>query len=102
MCVDEAISGALEAADRPGLSCALDAITTSVADGVIAARLDRLARQLAAQEATLALVWQRGAKVFAAGASERPVNDAVHVANRPRRERSGHATTTALGREQVG
>ena len=37
-CVDEAVSGALEA------------------DGVIVAHLDRLARQLTVQEATLALV----------------------------------------------
>jgi DNA invertase Pin-like site-specific DNA recombinase len=69
-CVDEAISGALEAADRPGLACALDAITTGMADGVIVARLDRLARQLTVQEATLALVWQRGAKVFTADTGE--------------------------------
>ena len=55
-CVDEAVSGALEAADRPGLACALDAITTGVADGVVVARLDRLDRQLTVQEATLALV----------------------------------------------
>jgi DNA invertase Pin-like site-specific DNA recombinase len=32
-CVDEAISGALEDADRPGLACALEAITTGLADG---------------------------------------------------------------------
>jgi DNA invertase Pin-like site-specific DNA recombinase len=69
-CVDEAISGALEAADRPGLACAVTAVATGVADGIIVARLDRLARQLTVQEATLALVWQRGAKVFAADTGE--------------------------------
>jgi DNA invertase Pin-like site-specific DNA recombinase len=69
-CVDEATSGALEAADRPGLACALDANTTGVADGVVVARLGRLARQLTVQEATRALVWQHGARVFAVDTGE--------------------------------
>lgn len=118
-CVDEAISGALEAADRPGLACSLDAITTGLADGIIVARLDRLARQLTVQEATLALVWTRGAKVFAADTGEihrDDPDDPMRTAIRQvmgvfaeldrkmvaKRLRDGRVAKAAAGRKAVG
>jgi DNA invertase Pin-like site-specific DNA recombinase len=117
--VDEAISGTLEAADRPGLACALAAITTGAADGVLVARLDRLARQLTVQEATLALIWQRGAKVFAADTGEvhrDDPDDPMRTAIRQvmgvfaeldrkmvtKRLRDGRIAKTAAGRKAVG
>lgn len=51
---DEGISGATDALDRPGLSAALLSISEREADGIIVARLDRLARALTVQEAALA------------------------------------------------
>ena len=118
-CVDEAISGALEAAARLGLVCALDAITTGVADGVVVARLDRLARQLTVQEATLALVWQHGARVFAVDTGEvhrDDPDDPMRTAIRQvmgvfaeldrkmvaKRLRDGRLAKAAAGRKAVG
>ena len=52
---DAGISGAKDAADRPGLSAALLAVQQPPdADGIVVARLDRLARALTVQEAVLA------------------------------------------------
>ncbi len=69
--VDKGISGATDAVDRPGLSDALEQIRRPPhADGIIAARLDRLARALTVQEAILALCWREGARVFTADAGE--------------------------------
>jgi DNA invertase Pin-like site-specific DNA recombinase len=118
-CVDEAVSGALEAADRPGLACALEAIATGQADGVVVARLDRLARKLTVQEATLALVWQRGARVFAADTGEvhrDDPDDPMRTAIRQvmgvfaeldrkmvaKRMRDGRLAKAAAGRKAVG
>jgi DNA invertase Pin-like site-specific DNA recombinase len=48
--VDAGVSGATDAVDRPGLSDALDRIRRPPrAEGIIAARLDRLARALTVQ-----------------------------------------------------
>lgn len=74
-CADEAVSGALDASERPGLSCVLDQLADGTADGVIIARLDRLARQLTVQEATLGLIWRRGAAVFSADQGEVHADD---------------------------
>ena len=63
-CQDEAVSGTLPAQEREGLSCVLDAIETGTADAVLVRSLDRLARELTVQEATLALVWKLGGRVF--------------------------------------
>lgn len=69
--VDAGVSGALEAADRPGLSEALQVLRRPPnADGLVVARLDRLARKLTTQEAVLALVWREGGRVFAADEGE--------------------------------
>jgi DNA invertase Pin-like site-specific DNA recombinase len=69
-CRDEGRSGALGVADRPGLACAVDAISTGAAKGLVIARIDRLARALTVQEAALAIVWRLGASVFTADAGE--------------------------------
>ena len=61
---DEGISGALDAFDREGLSCAIEAIESGKAKALLVPRLDRLARRLTVQEAVLAHVWRRGGRVF--------------------------------------
>jgi DNA invertase Pin-like site-specific DNA recombinase len=68
---DEGVSGAKEAADRPGLSAALVYFAhPRRADGLVVPRLDRLARALTIQEATLGLIWREGGHVFTADAGE--------------------------------
>lgn len=72
---DKGVSGATDAVDRPGLTEALRMVRgntahPAAADGIIVARLDRLARALTVQEAALALVWRDGAHVFAADTGE--------------------------------
>ena len=64
VCEDEAVSGKLPAAERPGLSCIIDAVETGEADAVLIRALDRLARELTVQEATLAMLWKSGGRVF--------------------------------------
>ena len=66
---DEGVSGTADAVDRPGLSAVLDAIP-SEADGVVMARLDRLARSITVQEAILATIWRDGGSVFTADIGE--------------------------------
>lgn len=61
---DAGVSGATEAVDRPGLTEVLQAVLNGDADGIVVARLDRLARSLSIQEATLAMVWQAGGEVL--------------------------------------
>lgn len=68
-CVDPGVSGALPAADRPGLTCALETIAAD-ADGLLVARLDRLARELTVQEAILATIWRDDAVVFTSDGGE--------------------------------
>lgn len=68
---DAGVSGALEAAERPGLSAALLALQHPPdADGLLVARLDRLARALTVQEAALAVAWRSGGRVFTADTGE--------------------------------
>jgi DNA invertase Pin-like site-specific DNA recombinase len=67
---DEGVSGAKDAVDRPGLSAALLAVQEGEADGLLVPKLDRLARALTVQEATLAIVWRAGGHVFTADAGE--------------------------------
>ncbi|WP_116951459.1 recombinase family protein [Jiangella endophytica] len=64
----DVVSGTVDAADRPGLSAAL--LDLVRAEGLIVARLDRLARQVTTQEAILAAVWRQGYQVFAADQGE--------------------------------
>jgi len=68
---DAGVSGATDAAERPGLSAALLALQhPPQAEGLIVARLDRLARALTVQEAALAIAWQAGGRVFTADTGE--------------------------------
>src|SRR5262245_48052602 len=67
----DAVTGTLDAPDRPGLSDAIRLVRRPPqADGIVVARLDRLARQLSTQEAILALVWRDGGRVFTADTGE--------------------------------
>jgi DNA invertase Pin-like site-specific DNA recombinase len=69
--VDAGISGTKDAVDRPGLSDALDMLRPPPrARGLVVARLDRLARTLAVQEAILAIVWRAGAATFTVDGGE--------------------------------
>lgn len=63
---DIGVSGAVEAMDRPGLSEVLLRLAHHEAEGLVVARLDRLARALTVQEATLAVLWRSGREVFTA------------------------------------
>jgi DNA invertase Pin-like site-specific DNA recombinase len=74
-CRDEGRSGALDVAERPGLACAVKAVSSGLAAGLIVGNIDRLARALTVQEATLALVWKLGATVFTAESGEVPQDD---------------------------
>ena len=68
---DAGVSGTLDAADRPGLSEALDMVHPPPrATGILCAKLDRLARKLHVQEAILQMAWRAGASVFTADAGE--------------------------------
>lgn len=69
-CVDEGVSGTVEATDRPGLACALEALEDDTATGLVTPKLDRLARSLSVQEAALAHVWRLGATVFTVDTGE--------------------------------
>lgn len=61
---DKGISGTVDADERPELSKALTLIATGRADGLLAPNMDRLARELTVQEATLAVIWAHGGRVF--------------------------------------
>jgi DNA invertase Pin-like site-specific DNA recombinase len=67
---DEGISGAKELEDRPGLADALDMIRRGKAQGIVVARLDRLARDLIVQETILAEVRRIGGEVFSTSPAE--------------------------------
>lgn len=68
---DAGVSGARDASDRPGLSAALLALQRPPeAEGLLVAKLDRLARALTVQEAALAVAWRAGARVFTADSGE--------------------------------
>ena len=69
-CYDEAVSGKLDAMARPGLTCVVDGLQGGKLDGVVMTKLDRLARELTVQEATLALFWRADARVFTLDAGE--------------------------------
>jgi DNA invertase Pin-like site-specific DNA recombinase len=118
-CSDEGISGTLDAADRPGLACALDALSDGTAEGLVVARLDRLARSLAVQEAALAAAWRLGALVFAGDGGEvqqDDPDDPMRTAMRlvagvfaqldrgqvVKRLRDGRRAKAATGRKAVG
>lgn len=67
---DEGVSGAGDFAARPGLVAVVDAIRSGQAAGVVVQRLDRIARDLIAQEAFLAEVRKAGGQVFSTSDAE--------------------------------
>jgi DNA invertase Pin-like site-specific DNA recombinase len=70
MLSDEGVSGANGIEEREALPEVLLMLQDGKADGVIVARLDRLARKLTTQEAILAQVWRMDRRVYAADAGE--------------------------------
>lgn len=116
---DVGVSGATEALDRPGLSEVLNTIVTGGASGLVVARLDRLARALTVQEATLAFVWRAGGDVFSADSGkilQDDPDDPMRTALRQvcgvfaeldrrlvtKRLRDGRVAKAATGRHAVG
>lgn len=55
---DAGLSGTLPAADRPGLTAALESLKAGAVDILLVRDLDRLARELTVQEAVLAHIWR--------------------------------------------
>jgi DNA invertase Pin-like site-specific DNA recombinase len=119
VCSDDGVSGMLDAADRPGLACALDALEDGIAQGLVVGRLDRLARKLHVQEAALAAAWRQGATVFTVDSGEVHKDDAddpMRTAIRQmmgvfaqldrsqvvKRLRDGRRAKAAAGRHAVG
>lgn len=72
---DEGLSGSLAVDDRPGLAAALATIADGGAEGLVVAKLDRLARNLTVQEVVLGMVWAGGGRVFTADMGEVPQDD---------------------------
>ncbi|MDH6129006.1 recombinase family protein [Kitasatospora sp. GP82] len=116
---EEGVSGATDALDRPGLSEALLMIREGDAEGLLIPRLDRLARALTVQEATLAIVWRDNGHVFTADTGEvhqDDPDDPMRTAMRQvvgvfaeldrrmvvKRLRDGRAAKQASGRKAVG
>lgn len=116
----DAISGATDSVDRPGLSDALDLLhPPPKATGLVVHRLDRLARSLTIQEAILAVIWHAEASVFTVDAGEVPKDDpddpmrtalrqiqaVIHQLDRSqiaKRMRDGRKAKAAQGRHAVG
>lgn len=115
---EEGVSGAKEAVDRPGLSEALLMVQEKTVDGLLIPRLDRLARSITVQEATLMYVWRHGGKVFAADSGDLAddPDDPYRTAMREmagvfaglerrmivKRMRDGRAAKAAAGKKAVG
>lgn len=69
-CTDAGVSGAVNALDRAGLACAIDAVESGDAQGLVVAKLCRLARLLTTQEAALAHIWRHEGTVFTVESGE--------------------------------
>ena len=69
VCTDS-VSGTVDALDREGFACAMEALNTDQAAGIVIARLDRLGRKLTIQEGTLAALWANDVTVYAADQGE--------------------------------
>lgn len=72
---DEGISGTNDVDARPGLLDALAALETGEAAGLVAYKLDRLARKLTVQEATLARIWSLNCSAFTVDLGSIPQDD---------------------------
>jgi DNA invertase Pin-like site-specific DNA recombinase len=115
----DSVTGKVHAADREGLTDALEHLTTPGADGMAFGRLDRLARELTIQEAILAMIWRDGHRAFAADQGEilqDDPDDPMRTAMRQvqgvfaqldramitKRLRDGRRAKAAAGRKAVG
>jgi DNA invertase Pin-like site-specific DNA recombinase len=67
---DAGVSGSNGLGSRVGLPDALHALESGEAEGLVVAKLDRLARDLMVQETTLAKVWKMGGAVFSVDQGE--------------------------------
>ena len=67
----DAATGSGDAMARPGLVSALEDVQAGRVGGIVVQRLDRISRDLIAQEAFLAEVKRAGGKVFSASPTER-------------------------------
>jgi DNA invertase Pin-like site-specific DNA recombinase len=72
---DEGISGSNGVETRQGLLDALNDLEAADARGLVMYRLDRLARKLTVQEATLARIWSLGCHAFSVDLGEIPQDD---------------------------
>lgn len=72
---DEGISGTNDVDARPGLLDALTALEAGEAMGLVTYKLDRLARKLTVQEATLARIWSLDCCAFTVDLGEIPQDD---------------------------
>lgn len=116
---EEGVSGATDALDRPGLSDALLMVQEGDAEGLLIPRLDRLARALTVQEATLAIVWRANGRVFTTDTGEvfaDDPDDPMRTAMRQvvgvfaeldrrmvvKRLRDGRAAKKSAGKKSVG
>jgi DNA invertase Pin-like site-specific DNA recombinase len=72
---DEGISGSNGVETRQGLLDALNDLEAGDAAGLVMYRLDRLARKLTVQEATLARVWSMGCTAYSVDLGEIPQDD---------------------------
>lgn len=72
---DEGVSGTTETHLRKGLVDALGQLEANRAHGLVVARLDRLARLLTVQEATLARIWTLSCDAFTADLGVIPKDD---------------------------
>lgn len=74
-CEDAGVTGTVDDASRPGLACALEAIASGSAEGMVVPSLHRLARKLHIQEAVLSKVWGLGGRMFTVDAGEMSNDD---------------------------
>lgn len=86
---DEGVSGTTEAAERPGLSEALELLRDGGSKVLVVASLDRLARSLTAQEGALAHVWRLGSRVYTVDGGEVLKDDPEDPMRRAMRQMMG-------------
>lgn len=72
---DEGLSGTLPVPERPALMDCLAMLRDDLADVLVVARLDRLARALTTQEVILAEAWKYGSEVHSADTGRVPQDD---------------------------
>jgi DNA invertase Pin-like site-specific DNA recombinase len=89
VCQDPAQSGTIPFTERPGITCALDALKLGRADGLVVLNLGRISRLLTDQEAALAVVWQHGGRVFTAENGEVLADDPEDPLRRAMRQMAG-------------